>query len=298
MGGGLFLVALALLASVYFEGPEYIHTLPFLFGLFTWLAAGLFFPSLAGGIGLLRKKRWARILIIFVSLGFLVAFPIGTALGSYGLWALLKRETESTLASQPAQPRRGLLLAMLSVAAAFVLVIGGGFLLSRAATRIPMMGALGVVTGAALVAVAFVIARLLGIPTGGRTATVKPTNPAVPRNVPQYPQVSEDLRITYASDPNMIITCQHLQPFERAIRVAGIAVVPGGKSIVAANCRIRRRGLEGATRRFCGGKAPMHSLPLLDNPIAPGRMYPEYPLVSVPTCPSGVDCGTFICASA
>ena len=245
MGGGLFLVALALLASVYFEGPEYIHTLPFLFGLFTWLAAGLFFPSLAGGIGLLRKKRWARILIIFVSLGFLVAFPIGTALGSYGLWALLKRETESTLASQPAQPRRGLLLAMLSVAAAFVLVIGGGFLLSRAATRIPMMGALGVVTGAALVAVAFVIARLLGIPTGGRTATVKPTNPAVPRNVPQYPQVSEDLRITYASDPNMIITCQHLQPFERAIRVAGIAVVPGGKSIVAANCRIRRRGLEG-----------------------------------------------------
>ena len=56
MGGGLFLVALALLASVYFEGPEYIHTLPFLFGLFTWLAAGLFIPSLAGGIGLLRKK--------------------------------------------------------------------------------------------------------------------------------------------------------------------------------------------------------------------------------------------------
>jgi len=40
-----------------------------------------------------------------------------------------------------------------------------------------MMGAFGVVTGVALVAVAFVIARLLGIPTGGRTATVKPTNP-------------------------------------------------------------------------------------------------------------------------
>ena len=33
MGGGLFLVALALLASVYFEGPEYIHTLPFFSGV-------------------------------------------------------------------------------------------------------------------------------------------------------------------------------------------------------------------------------------------------------------------------
>src|SRR5215469_15813414 len=153
MGGGLFLVALALLASVYFEGPEYIHTLPFLFGLFTWLAAGLFIPSLAGGIGLLRKKTWARILIIFVSLGFLFAFPIGTALGAYGLWALLKRETGPAFASWPAltaridQPRRGLPLAMLSVAAAFVLVIGGGFLLARSSARTAMNGTFGVVTG-------------------------------------------------------------------------------------------------------------------------------------------------------
>src|SRR5215471_21586349 len=61
MGGGLLLVAVALLASVLFEGPEYAHTLPFLLGLFSWLAIGLFIPSLAGGIGLLRKKRWARV---------------------------------------------------------------------------------------------------------------------------------------------------------------------------------------------------------------------------------------------
>ena len=67
IGGGLLLVALALVAGVFFEGPEYIHTLPFLLGLFSWLSIGLFIPSLAGGIGLLRKKRWARVLIIFVS---------------------------------------------------------------------------------------------------------------------------------------------------------------------------------------------------------------------------------------
>ena len=251
MGGGLLLVAVALLASVFFEGPEYTHTLPFLLGLFSWLAIGLFIPSLAGGIGLLRKKRWARVLIIFVSVEFLFAFPVGTALGAYGLWALLKRETEPAFAPRPAlssriyQPRRGLLLAMLSVAAAFVLVIGGGFLLVRSGARIASSGALPVVTGVALVAAAFVITRLLGIPTGGRTATVRRAVSAAPQNVPQHPQVPGELGATYANDPNMTITCPHLQPFERAIRAAGITVTPGGKSLVAANCRIHRRGLEG-----------------------------------------------------
>jgi hypothetical protein len=251
MGGGLLLVAVALLASIFFEGPEYTHTLPFLLGLFSWLAIGLFIPSLVGGIGLLRQKRWARVLIIFVSMEFLFAFPVGTALGAYGLWTLVKRETEpavaprSALSSKIDLRKRGLLLAMLSVAAAFVLVIGGGFLLARSGARIAMNGALGVVAGIALVAAAFVIARLLGIPTGGGKATVRRSVSAAPQNVPQYPQVSGELGITYANDPDMTITCPHLHPFERAIREAGITVTPGGKSIVAANCRIHRRGLEG-----------------------------------------------------
>ena len=254
MGGGLLLVAVALLASVLFEGPEYAHTLPFLLGLFSWLAIGLFIPSLAGGIGLLRKKRWARVPIIFASVEFLFAFPVGTALGAYGLWALLKREIEPAFAPQPAlssridQPRRGLLLAMLSVAAAFVLVICGGFLLAASGARIAMNGTLEVVTGVALVAAAFGIARLLGIPTGGGTASVRRPVSAAPQNIPQHPQGSGKLGTTYANDPNMTITCPHLQPFERAIRAAGIAVAQGGKSIVAASCRIHRRGLEGPFR--------------------------------------------------
>lgn len=45
-------------------------------------------PSIIGGIGLLRGKNWARILIIVVSFLNLSAFPLGTALGLYGLWAL------------------------------------------------------------------------------------------------------------------------------------------------------------------------------------------------------------------
>jgi hypothetical protein len=143
------------------------------------------------------------------------------------------------------QPRRGLLLATVSVAAAFVLVIGGGFLVARSGARIATNGTLGVVSGLTLVAAAFAIARLLGIPTGRRAATVKRSMSTAPHTLPQSPQVSVELRVTYANDPDMTITCPHLQPFERAMREAGIAVTPGGKSIVAATCRIHRRGLEG-----------------------------------------------------
>ncbi len=50
-------------------------------------------PDLIGGIGLLKRKRWARILIIIVSCLDLLAIPIGTAIGVYGLWTLLQDET-------------------------------------------------------------------------------------------------------------------------------------------------------------------------------------------------------------
>ena len=49
-------------------------------------------PSILGGWGLLKFKSWARILIIVISVFHLLNFPFGTALGVYGLWALLSDE--------------------------------------------------------------------------------------------------------------------------------------------------------------------------------------------------------------
>ncbi len=51
-------------------------------------------PGLIAGLGLLRLRPWARILTIVLSVLDLLQFPIGTALGVYGLWVLLKPETE------------------------------------------------------------------------------------------------------------------------------------------------------------------------------------------------------------
>jgi len=51
-------------------------------------------PGLVAGIGLLKYQSWARILTIVLSIVNLINFPLGTALGIYGLWVLLNRETE------------------------------------------------------------------------------------------------------------------------------------------------------------------------------------------------------------
>jgi hypothetical protein len=49
-------------------------------------------PSILGGWGLLKFKPWARVLMIVVSVFHLFHVPLGTALGIYGLWALLSEE--------------------------------------------------------------------------------------------------------------------------------------------------------------------------------------------------------------
>ena len=50
-------------------------------------------PSVIGGIGLLKYREWARILLIVMSALNLINVPFGTALGIYGLWTLLNDGT-------------------------------------------------------------------------------------------------------------------------------------------------------------------------------------------------------------
>jgi hypothetical protein len=57
-------------------------------------------PGVIGGIGLIQYKPWARIVIIVLSVLDLFNIPFGTALGIYGLWCLLNKETEAMFSSQ------------------------------------------------------------------------------------------------------------------------------------------------------------------------------------------------------
>ncbi|HLG99115.1 MAG TPA: hypothetical protein VKX49_22580 [Bryobacteraceae bacterium] len=63
------------------------------FGVFIFFVV-LALPGIIGGFGLMQFKPWARILVIVLSAFELISVPFGTALGIYGFWVLLSRETE------------------------------------------------------------------------------------------------------------------------------------------------------------------------------------------------------------
>jgi phage shock protein PspC (stress-responsive transcriptional regulator) len=49
-------------------------------------------PGIIAGIGLFKRKEWARILTLIISVLDLVNFPFGTAVGVYSIWALVQPE--------------------------------------------------------------------------------------------------------------------------------------------------------------------------------------------------------------
>jgi hypothetical protein len=61
-------------------------------------------PAILGGWGLMNYRSWSRILMIVVSGLSLLHFPLGTALGIYGLWVLLNEQSRQLLESGGAIP--------------------------------------------------------------------------------------------------------------------------------------------------------------------------------------------------
>jgi hypothetical protein len=59
-------------------------------------------PNIIGGIGLLKRWRWSRILVLILGCLNLFIIPFGTALGVYTIWVLMDDETiELFRASSP-----------------------------------------------------------------------------------------------------------------------------------------------------------------------------------------------------
>jgi hypothetical protein len=78
--------------------PEAWHIAMPVLGIIGVVISGLVLllslPGVITGFGLLKFRPWARMLGIVLSALNLPGFPIGTALGVYGLWVLLQPETE------------------------------------------------------------------------------------------------------------------------------------------------------------------------------------------------------------
>ena len=106
------------------------------------LSMFILLPTLVCGIGLLLEKTWGRVVAIGWSMVLLLVIPIGTLLGGYGLWALLRSDAQSKCPPRPEVPRRvsgpqypigrhaRLLLILASVGAGFIVLIRIGFWLS------------------------------------------------------------------------------------------------------------------------------------------------------------------------
>ena len=89
----LFFGGLAMLGA---RDPQAAGAVPLLGGLAVFLLTIigiLSIPDILAGIGLLKRKNWARILGVILCALSLPMFPLGTAFGIYGLWTLLNQQT-------------------------------------------------------------------------------------------------------------------------------------------------------------------------------------------------------------
>jgi hypothetical protein len=76
------------------RNPEAAPFFVLMGGLAMTIVLAISLPSVIAGVGLLNYRPWARVLTIILSVIHLFSIPVGTALGIYGLWVLLQRETE------------------------------------------------------------------------------------------------------------------------------------------------------------------------------------------------------------
>ncbi|MCK4526787.1 hypothetical protein KAW18_05400 [candidate division WOR-3 bacterium] len=57
-------------------------------------------PGIIGGIGILKRQSWARILVLVLAFLYLIEVPYGTALGIYTIWILMNDKTEKLFISK------------------------------------------------------------------------------------------------------------------------------------------------------------------------------------------------------
>jgi hypothetical protein len=102
--GGVFAFSGTMVGLAGQDDPDSLIALSILGALGTalfFLCLALSVPGIVAGWGLLNFKPWARILTIVLSALNLLNFPVGTAIGVYGLWVMLNQETEAMFRAAP-----------------------------------------------------------------------------------------------------------------------------------------------------------------------------------------------------
>lgn len=252
-------VPLALQSSVSNQKTLQFIGPPFLIVACVWLI-----PGLIGGIGLLRAQSWARALLLLLSVLLLPLLPIGSVLGMYGFWTLLRSESAVQSRLPTPSPFLSLLLVMAGVGAGFFFVIKIGFIIHHEPQPAVFENATLTATAALILFACAVMATLLLIQSGEKAMTKAQMRKkmeevlseqtraryrraaelaADPKRARYAPLVERgetwtDEHIAYDEDPDKTVTCDHLCPIERALRVAGVDVRFYQNTDVVAQCRI------------------------------------------------------------
>jgi len=98
---GLFVLVLLFVVGSISGDPDALRVLTII-GLFVcciFFVLGI--PGAIAGVGLLRRRSWGRYLALAVGILSLFAFPVGTAIGFYTLWALLREEASDYFSAAP-----------------------------------------------------------------------------------------------------------------------------------------------------------------------------------------------------
>jgi hypothetical protein len=104
IGYGIMSALLGLILWIGLVGAGILSTDPDAMRIFSFMGtlAGLFLllvsvPEIVGGIGLLKRRSWARILLLILAVLELMRIPLGTALGVYTIWVLVQDESKQIL---------------------------------------------------------------------------------------------------------------------------------------------------------------------------------------------------------
>lgn len=280
LGGGCLAIGLFVCAKLA-EQPD-DKALYYVGPIFLFLSAIYFVPSLIGGWGLIKGHRWARVFIGLLSVLLLLAIPIGTLLGGFGLWALVTGKPPAPPAKPVVEPAAqrgevkrvtGVLAMMALVGLGFIVFLGAGFKISGDAAPAGLMGLFwpALVLFLALL-VYLVVKRPFAQDPGSRfenpfetfalrQAGRRQTKAAVSeydarlahldadpirRGYAARMRMGEwwsDEHIAYDLDRERLDTCVHLQPIERAMREAGLTVKPIADGAVDCDCRVDEPGL-------------------------------------------------------
>ncbi len=104
IGLGALGIVVAVIAFVFLAGIGILSgdrdAMPILTFIAT-VAGGFLFvisvPDVIGGIGLIKRRSWARIMVLILSVLKLINFPLGTIVGVYSIWVLMQDEAVQLL---------------------------------------------------------------------------------------------------------------------------------------------------------------------------------------------------------